>query len=122
MDFKLTSGNYDIVSTNRVFSYGKEEQLLISIKTDKEFNFSLNILFMTTEVKDSNNILIENENNILTIKLYNFNNAFGTGTKQPIEIATIDNRKMYLMLWSFLPAENVRLIDYTIFLAKGIMK
>ncbi len=59
------------------------------------------------------------EEGMVEIRCTNFNNAFGTGTTKPIEIASLNDRKITLQFWAFLLGnknEGARRIDYTFYI------
>lgn len=39
------------------------------------------------------------------------------GTPKPIEIATIEEKKLYMHIWSYAVSESVRKIEYTVYSA-----
>lgn len=62
------------------------------------------------------------ENALLKVECTNFN-AVGTGTTEPIEIATIDGKKLFIHFWSYLLGGNekkqrIRKIEYTVLIER----
>lgn len=119
MQINLSSGNYNIVSSGQVFLFG-EEDLKIDVIANENFNFSI-VLNFTKDVSEETTIEIEGEGNTISLKCVNFSDL-GTGSSKPINIATIQGKKLFFMFWSYfegMPEQGqARSVKYTLFLEK----
>ncbi len=118
MQVKLSSDKYDIVDHGCVFLFEEDKDLTIDVAAE-DFSFSLTIYFLTEETKEQK---IEREitGNKIIYKCFNFADV-GTGLKNPIEIAQIEGKRLYLIFWSKLEGEKepkTRSVQYTLFCEK----
>lgn len=110
---KLSSGNYEIINSGTVLLCGKDPDLLIEMSFSSGFKMNLKLLFIEDDTKKQElNTKIEKDT--LIINSINFNNSLGTGMSSPISVATVDGRKVYLHMWSYLLSETTRKVEYTV--------
>lgn len=120
---EIYNDNYKIIESNTVFLFKSESDLILhfEISDDDEFEFDLRIVFQSNQERQY--IKMVTEENEVRIVCGNFNNALGLGSPEPIEIATVNNKKMYIHIWSSLFGKpgnelKVRRVEYTVFLER----
>ncbi len=120
MQIALSSGNYDIIDSGQVFLFGEQEDLRIDVAINEEFSFSMIFKFTKDNSKEQQVKKIIEENTII-FSCFNFDDV-GTGLSEPMSIAKIDNKEMFLLFWSYLEGTGqtgkVRSVKYTIFCEK----
>lgn len=121
--FKLSSGGYDILDYGVVYSFGKNEDIeyemdVVAIK-DPEIRFKMKIVFQFRD--DGKEVQIERrvEGETVYFICYNFNNKLGTGTNEPVELAMVAGRRLYIHLWVVMQGETTRKIEYTTYFEKA---
>ena len=94
----VTSRNAELIYSNRICCYD-DEQLNVKIKiTDKkEDELKLKFLFKYSNSSKSNININADTKTGITIELINFNNPLGTGLKNPIPIAKLDDRRISIL-------------------------
>lgn len=113
MDFKISTSGYNVVSSGSVILYGADSELRLSVVASKTFSFEIILEFIKNDEKEQN-LSKAVEENTITFKCINFNNSLGTGTVEPLSIATIGGKKLFLHFWSYLMGDaSVRKVEYT---------
>lgn len=120
MQITLSSGKYNIVDSGQVFLFGEDEDLRIEVNTDKDFTFSMVFKF-AKDNSGENKIVKKVVENTMEFLCLNFQDL-GTGFSEPMSIAKIEGKEMFLMLWSCIEGEKegagVRSVKYTIYMEK----
>lgn len=104
-----------------VYLWNEQSDLTLCFKFGHNFKFDIVFVFETDEDNLERRYKITlHDNKAVIIDCWNFNDTLGVGTVSPIEIATIENKKMYIHFWVFLlgnKEENklARKIEYTVF-------
>ena len=118
----ISSGKYSILESNVVYLVDDESDLTLHFAFKDDFQFDLHITFIVDEDVAGARLERKTNGNVLEAMCYNFNNSLGTGTSIPINVATIDDKKMYIHFWSFLLGDankkQARKIEYTVFMEK----
>ena len=115
MTIEKTTSDYLIIDSGAVITYSGKSDLTLSIKTDNDFSFSIEIKFVSTNDK-VHKIERNVSGNLLTLTCVNFDNPLGTGTAEPLDIATVSGKKLYLNLWAYaLGAGAQRYVVYTFY-------
>ena len=121
MEFKLSSGNYDIVACGEAFLFEDCGNFVIEIdKCDgSDFHFSIVINFITDESSNERKVtsVINDKGNVVTTNFVNLNRKKDRILK-PIQVATIDDRELYFILETSYYKETgneVRTVKYTFF-------
>ena len=120
MQIQFSSGNFDIVSHGQTFLYS-ESDLRISIGADNHFSFCIVMNFTKDDSKEGYHIDAKTNDNTISLNCINFQDD-GTGFFQPIEVATINNRKLYFAMWSVMQGDKkgkIRSVMYTFFYEKA---
>lgn len=117
----ISSDDYVVTDSGSVFLFSDKSNLEISQNVD-DFVFKIVFLFETVDNKkqfvDKNVV-----GNTIEIKCVNFNNELGTGTIEPVNIATINHKKLYIHFWTYLQGSQVgkrkaRKLEYTFYLER----
>lgn len=115
----ISTGDYNVIESNVVYLYKHDMDLILDFEFGS-FKFKIVIVFADDTNTKEERISREVSSDTVKFTCINFKNNFGTGTTKPIEIATIDNKKLYIHLWSFvlgnIEAEMIaRKVEYTVF-------
>lgn len=116
MKIEKTSSGYTILESGSIITYDQENNdILFSITMDESFSFSLSLKFTSNSEKQYQLQQSVSENTI-TLNCINFDNPFGTGTNKPIELATFQNKKIYINFWvTALGNKGMKQISYTFY-------
>lgn len=117
MLIEKSSDNYRILESGSVMNYSCNSSLQFSVQMDPTFSFSL--IFKFEDNDDSNyDIKSTVSGTEITIVCTNFKSALGTGTTTPIELATFQGKKIYIVFWIYGLGEKApKKMDYTFFSA-----
>jgi len=115
MVIEKSSSNHIILESGSVITYSNSNEVHFSIKMDDSFSFDLILKFSSDDEKQYR--LEQNvTNNTITLDCINFDNPMGTGTKKPIELATFNNKKIYINFWvNSLGKNALKKIAYTVY-------
>lgn len=117
MTIEKSSDNYKVLESGSVMNYSHNSPLTFSVQMDSSFSFSLIFKFEDNDASDYN-IKSTVSGNVITIICTNFKSALGTGTTVPIELATFQGKKIYIIFWIYGLGEKApKKIDYTFFSA-----
>ena len=108
---QISSSNRLVISSGSAFSFSPSDDITIEIS-------GLKIIFEFFDTEDGKQNLERDivSNTALKLKLYNFNNMFGSGLTNPIEIGTLNHKKLYLMfVVSALNKSTPKNLHYTFF-------
>ena len=116
----ILTGNRKVFETGSFILFSQDSTALITIEMEPGFVFSVEIAFETR--KDTERELeksVDGLNNRIKLVCVNFDNSFGTGTTQALELARFHGKEVSMHLWSSLLGhkENgaTRKVEYTIF-------
>lgn len=119
---EIRTDNYTVVESNVVYLNERNATLKLHFEFSNDFEFDF-ILYFTTDSRDEKHrierLQSSEEKNELKIACINFDNPLGTGTIEPLEIATIEGNILYIQFWSFLlggESRKTRKVEYTIFI------
>ena len=117
MRIEKSSDNYTVLESGSLISYSHNAQLKFQVEMDSSFSFSL--IFKFEDNSDSSYGIKSNViGNEITITCTNFNSPLGTGTTVPVDIATFQGKKIYIVFWIYSLGEKApRKIDYTFYSA-----
>lgn len=121
MKINLSTSKYNIVDTGTVFLFEEDGELIFNIDTENQFKFKIILRFIN---EDNSDQIINKTvtNDTITMECVNFLSS-GTGTSVPLELATIQKKKMYIMFWTYLEGnvlgqKKSRSVKYTFFLER----
>ena len=118
---KYTDG-YEILENDTVLLPRKVSNLRLHFKFE-EFEFDFQMQFIVNEENPEQNLKLKIEGTLIRVECTNFNNPLGTGTIEPIEIATIDGKKLFIHFWSYLfgneeKKQRTRRVEYTVLIER----
>lgn len=118
MHINISSGNHDILATGQAFLFDQSDRLFVTISND---SYDMNIIFEFIQ-DDSKKRIVKSEivDGNLVIRCINFKEQ-NAGLTKPINIGTIDGKKISVMFWSYLEGADspIRSIRYTFFAEKN---
>ena len=108
--------NYEIVDSGSLITCDNSQRVEFTVECDNGFVFILRFEFEKNSDNGHNLKLRIDNNNTIVFLCTNFDNTLGTGTNKPIELATVDNKKIYINFWIYaLGQDTLKKIDYTIY-------
>lgn len=116
MEFKFLTNKQKIVESGSVILYNYDSDWTVNVKANDDFEFSIVVKFKVNpdEEKQIGRKVADNK---VELTCVNFDNTMGSGTVVPIEIATINNKKLSLHLWVYsLGKKEGRRLEYTFLL------
>lgn len=119
MDISYNSGKYVILSSNSIILFNNESDLGITLTMDSQFKFTIHFTFTCTEEKNQIGIKVraDSKTNTIHYECQNFDNILGNGTNTPIELATYDNRKIFINFFvQTISITAPRVLTYTIYI------
>ncbi len=116
MKIEKSSANHTILDTGSVITFDSSAELSFGIDMDENFKFDLILKFE----KDDKNIKYDVKKavngNVITLTCINFDYDLGIGTNFPIELATVNGKKVYINFWVYaLGEDSLRKITYTFY-------
>lgn len=117
MNIEKSSLNYIIIDSGTIMNFNNSAPLQLKLTFDSSFSFIVNFTFENTnnnqqELKSS----IDTKTNTINLSCINFNNALGTGTTTPLELATYQGKKIFLHFWVYaMGKDSVKKLDYCLY-------
>lgn len=118
---QILSKDYIVLDTNTVYFFEPYSDLTLHFETGAAdgFNFDIKLTFKTDKNLEQSVEKTVSENEI-AFQFINFDNPFGIGTTKPLEIATVNEKKLYMHIWIYGVGQNadavgVRKVEYTVF-------
>lgn len=121
MQIRLSSGDYNIVSSGQTFLFGLDKNLKITFIADNGLEFSIILEFINDGCGECK-VDKRADGKTVILTCLNFDDM-GTGLTRPIRIARIEGTEVFLMFWSYLEgSENgkVRSVKYTVFTGRHL--
>lgn len=118
----VSSGNLEVIDSGMVLSYDPTQSIEIREKFNDTFTITICFIFEMDE-SEKQDLQIKSDPATNTIRYFcrNFNNPLGTGTSTPIEIGSIEYKKMFINFWiTAIGGKNMRTrkLEYTIWKEK----
>lgn len=116
MQVDLTSGGNRIIASGDTFLFGESNELTINVNGTNGFNVCVTMKFISDDSGD-HRIVKDILEDRLVLLCYNFGGA-GTGLSHPAHIANANNKKVYLMFWTYeegIKERKARSVKYTLF-------
>lgn len=121
MKTELFSSKYRVLESGNAILYNQDASLKMVVEPGTGFRFMLEISFV--DEKDKPRVMhkeVDVEKNEIRLICFNFDSGFGTGSTDPVEIATYNNKRIFLNIWTFLlgnrNGKHTRKIDYTFYI------
>lgn len=121
---QILSKNYVVLETNTVYLFDAYSDLNLHFNTGyDEFEFDVKLKFKTDEKTEDGRVKKYSTENEITFLFINFDNPFGSGTSKPVEIATINDKNVYMHVWIYGVGKNqnettTRKVEYTVFMER----
>lgn len=114
MKIEKSSSNYSIIDSGTAMTFDNQATLQLKLVLDQSFFFTVQILFIKSDGGERELMQsADTKTNTISLSCKNFDNALGTGTNKPIELATYQSKKIFLHFWVYALGENsIRKIDY----------
>lgn len=115
MKIEKSSSNHTILDSGSAITYSNTAELSFSVEMDNTFSFKVILKFENT---DNNQYELKHNisDNTIILTCVNFDNPLGTGTTNPIELATYNGKKIYFNFWVYaLGAKSLRKVAYTFY-------
>lgn len=118
MQVKLSSQQYEILDHGTVFLFAGNSDLTLDIIADDSFEFILSLNF-TEDISRARSLETEILENRITLTCINFSSD-GTGLTVPMELAVVNEKKIYFMFWTYLEGNEdgkprARKVEYTLY-------
>lgn len=118
MEITKSSSNHEILDSGSIILFDGDAELELSIKMDDSFQFGVILRFESTN-DGKQNLTSDVNDNKITLSCINFNNILGTGTRQPIELAQFQGKRVYMHFWVYaLGDTSLRRIAYTFYMER----
>lgn len=116
MHINTYSGNYIVFASGMLFSFSEHDDFRLEIVPSAHFSFNLYIKIIEDGGKRDIQKKVSGNNIYFTCS----NFGAGAGTTSPLEIATADNKKIFIHFWletvDF--SKKVHSFQYTIYIEK----
>lgn len=120
MEIGLRSGGCDIIAHGETFLFGMNQDLVIDVRVQEDFLFSVTLRF-ETDSSGEQRIKPDASENEIVVSCMNFSDE-GSGLLEPVKIAEVEGKALYLMFWSFVygSGRKVRGVRYTLFYEREV--
>jgi len=108
---KITTSGYEVIHSGIVHLHEPEVEFEISDLTFK---------FRFKKGTDGTRFDADIVDNVMVLTLFNFDNSLGQGKIDPVEIATLNGRKLYITFFVNTMEDNVRQFNYTFMLGDSV--
>ncbi len=109
----LHINDYNVIESKVVLICQEETEVWINLSDiNNGFDGNLCLEFHTNKDR-SPGIELKVINNNMHVVCYNFLDEFGRFTTSPVKLGIVDNKKIYIILWSAF-SKGLRRIEYTI--------
>lgn len=117
MKVEISSKNKAVIASGVVSAYEDDGDITFHLVEDS-FSLWLKLIFSYDD-NSPEKILLKSNGSFIEFNCLNFSNA-GTGTTEPIKIAQIGEKKIYIRFWAYLEGEltgkkKTRKVEYTFF-------
>ena len=114
----IYSGSYELINSKSVLYFESDAPLEIEEIFDSSFKLTIRIINDKDDSGTHNlQFKVNPATNVIEYRCINFDNPLGTGTSKPIEICTVDGKKVYIHFWIYsMGGANgiTRKIDYSL--------
>ena len=108
-------------------AFDEQSDITFHYTGDEKFGFSFNLrLMFQNDDTQNQNIKTKINGNTIEFICTNFLSA-GTGTENPLKLASSKGKNMYIRFWSYLEGDmegrkKTRKVEYTFFLGKQVVE
>ena len=116
MQITKMSKEKKILDSGSIITFDSTADISFDVQFDNNFSFKLIFKFENDANNKSHSLNFNLLDNTITFSCVNFNNVLGTGTKKPLEIATVENKKVFITFWvTAMGLESLKRLDYSIY-------
>ena len=116
MEVKCYCSGHEVLASGMLFTFEHDGNARLDLKFDGSFQFPLEFRFRTTE-DGAVGCRTDVEDGALVFTCTNFVHTPGSGTTVPVEIATYNGKKVFIIFWVDCTGVNSpRKIEYNIYL------
>lgn len=120
IEIKKSSTNYNIVDSGTIINFEKNDAIRFDLNFENTFKFAVELIFEDNENDEKKlSFHVIDEENLVRFNCENFTNAMGTGTNEPIELATFQEKKVYFHFWVYsLGSGACKRVEYSVFMER----
>lgn len=96
---RQSSGKYNIIDSGMAMTYGPEDGVELVVNLENKLEFALVISFDGIEEESKININVDEKTNSIKMVFYDDKRTLGYGIERPLEIAQIEDKKVFLRIW-----------------------
>lgn len=113
---EIYSGNYKVIDSGSVITFDSNSGIDMILKIGVAFSVKLKFSFEENGGERSFDKIVDEKSNTISIRCINFD--AGAGTVEPIRIAAVGGKSVYLHFWvEKLSANNyIRKLEYAAFI------
>ena len=117
MQVVKSSSGYEIFDSGTLISFSSSSDIKIAVKCSESFAFDILFKFEAIEGEEySLKKEVIDSTSTIQLTCINFNNTLGTGTTQPIELATFNGKKIYINFWISALSDNaLKKLEYNLY-------
>jgi len=114
----ILCGNCELIDSRSVILFDSNEPVEIEEIFNSTFKIRIRIFNDRNETGEhSIQVSVDQNQNLIEYKCFNFDNVLGTGTNKAIEIGSFGGKKMYIHFWIYAMGEGsslTRKLEYSI--------
>lgn len=121
---QIFSDAYEVIESNTVYLFNPYSELFLHFETGyEEFRFDVKLYFETDRKKEGQFVEKKVTENEFLVQFTNFDNPFGSGTSKPLELATVNDKELYMHIWIYAIGKSgekttARKVEYTVFMER----
>ena len=93
--------------------FDSKADAIFDIDTERDFQFKVILKFTKDDNEEKYELSKDVSGDSIIFTCVNFTNPLGTGTIEPLSVATVGGKEVFMHFWSYLEAEGVRKVEYT---------
>lgn len=110
------SGNRKIIESDTVYLYGQDDELILSFMfKEKDFDIIIRRTYVDGVEINIMNLLVDGD--CLYLEPLERMPDGSIGTVQPVKIAEVGEKSIYMHVWNYRVSDAVRKIEYTVYSA-----
>ena len=117
MKITASSGNYQKIDSGLIIADKWDSDIIFHITDEKDFNYDVILKFKEDESgKQEFSRTIEKSKNTTIFECVNFRDT--TGTKRPIQVVALEEKKVYITFRNYGEKNVMRKVEYTFYLGE----
>jgi len=115
MEIKRSSADFEIIDSGSIITFDSTSDISLAVNCGADFNFVVKFIITSTGCSE-HKITPSVNGTVISFDSSDCNNAIGIGTIEPIELASYDEKKIYVNFWVYdLGSGSLKKIDYTVY-------